>query len=195
MPSPILLVTLHPDPASLSNALADAYAEGARASGHPVLRHDLATMVFDPDLGAGGYRGKKPLEPDLQSLRADMVAAGHWVLVAPIWWGGLPARAKGVFDRTLFPGFAFDPRKRRWGQPMPLLSGRTARVVLTSDSPDWYFRLVHRAALRRQIDGQILRFCGIKPIGFTHFSPVETSTDAQRMDWLAQMRALGVRRG
>ena len=191
MPSPILLVTLHPTPASLSHALADAYGAAAVAQGHDLRRHDLSALRFDPDLGPGGYRAQKPLEPDLLALRADMIAARHWVLVGPMWWGGLPARAKGLFDRTLLPGFAFDPRERRWGLPKPLLRGRTARVVLTSDSPDWYFRLVHRAALRRQIEGQILRFCGIRPVGFTHFAPVERSTEARRAGWIDQMRCLG----
>lgn len=191
MPAPVLLVTLHPDAASFNTALADAYAEGAAAAGHAVLRHDLAAMQFDPDFGFASYRGAKPLEPDLDRFRADLLAARHIVLVAPMWWGGLPARAKGLFDRVLLPGFAFDPRERRFGLPKPLLTGRTARLVLTSDSPGWYFRLVHRAALRRQVEGQILRFCGIRPSGFTHFSPVLSSTPERRAAWADQMRALG----
>jgi putative NADPH-quinone reductase len=191
MPAPVLLVTLHPDAASFNTALADAYAAGAAAAGHAVLRHDLAAMRFDPDFGFAAYRDSKPLEPDLTRFQADLLAASHIVLVAPMWWGGLPARAKGLFDRVLLPGFAFDPRQRRMGLPKPLLTGRSARLVLTSDSPGWYFRLAHGAALRRQVEGQILRFCGIRPAGFTHFSPVQHSTPERRAAWLDQMRALG----
>ena len=191
MPAPVLLVTLHPDPASFNTALADAYAEGAAAAGHAVLRHDLAAMQFDPDFGFASYRDRKPLEPDLERFAADLLAARHIVLKAPMWWGGLPARAKGLLDRVLTPGFAFDPRQRRFGLPKPLLTGRTARLVLTSDTPGWYFALAYRSALRRQVEGQILRFCGIRPTGFTHLSPVQGSSPEQRASWLEAMRALG----
>jgi putative NADPH-quinone reductase len=191
MPAPVLLVTLHPDAASFNTALADAYAAGAASAGHALLRHDLAAMQFDPDFGFASYRGAKPLEPDLERFAADLLAARHLVLVAPMWWGGLPAKAKGLFDRVLVPGFAFDPRKRRFGMPKPLLTGRTARLVLTSDTPGWYFGLAYRSALRRQVEGQILRFCGIRPTGFTHLSPVQDSTPERRAAWLGAMGALG----
>lgn len=191
MPSPLLLVTLHPDPNSFCMALGDAYATGAKEDGHTVLRHDLAHMNFDPDFGSASYRQKKPLEPDLLRLHDDLLATRHLVLVAPMWWGSLPAKAKGLFDRLLLPGFAFDPRQRQMGLPKPLLTGRTARLIVTSDSPGWYFRLWHGQAMRRQIEGQILRFVGIKPQGFTHFSPIETSSQTRRDGWLRQMHTMG----
>ncbi|MDN3719732.1 NAD(P)H-dependent oxidoreductase [Roseibium salinum] len=36
-----------------------------------------------------------------------MVWCEHFVVVHPLWWGGLPAKLKGVFDRILLPGMAF----------------------------------------------------------------------------------------
>ncbi|MGR3435708.1 MAG: NAD(P)H-dependent oxidoreductase [Shimia sp.] len=63
------------------------------------------------------------------------------MIAAPLWWGGLPAVTKGLFDRILLPGRAFDTRQMRLGLPRPMLKGRSARLILTSHTPRWYMRL------------------------------------------------------
>ena len=99
MPRKILLLNGHPAESSLNHALADAYEAGASAAGHDLRRMDLREMAFDADFGQTGFRNAKPLEPDLERFVAGLSWAEHFVLVAPMWWGGLPARLKGVFDR------------------------------------------------------------------------------------------------
>ena len=187
----ILICNLHPASQSLSAALAQAYREGAAAAGHQTRTAALSDMAFDPDFGQSTFRNAPALEPDLTAFRDDLAWAEHVVLVAPMWWGGLPAKAKGLFDRTLLPGYAFDPRNRRLGLPKPLLAGRTGRLILTSDTPGWAFRLMYARALKHQVQRQILAYIGIKPGGFTHFSPVEHATDQIRARWLAMTGALG----
>jgi NAD(P)H dehydrogenase (quinone) len=184
----ILVADLHPARLSLSAALAQAYAEGA---GHEARRLALSEMAFNPDLGQSGFRNAPKLEPDLEHFREALTWAEHLVLVTPMWWGGLPAKTKGLFDRTFLPGYAFDPRQRRMGLPKPLLKGRTARTILTSDTPGWAFWLLYRHALRHQVQKQILSYVGLKPTGLTHFAPVEHSTDAIRKSWLKTVQSLG----
>ena len=191
MPRRILVVDLHPARLSLSAALAQAYHAGAEAAGHQLRLLALSEMTFNPDLGQAGFRDAPAPEPDLQRFQADLIWAEHLVLVAPMWWGGLPAKAKGLFDRTFLPGFAFDPRQRTFGLPKPLLGGRSARLILTSDTPGWAFGLMYRQALRHQVQRQILAYVGIRPMRLTHLSPVEHSTDTRRADWLARVRTLG----
>lgn len=189
----ILITDLHPARLSLSAALAQAYRLGAEAAGHQVRIARLSEMSFDPDFGQAGFRNAPALEPDLETFRENLLWAEHVVLVTPMWWGGLPAKAKGLFDRTLLPGFAFDPRQRRMGLPTPLLSGRTARLILTSDTPGWAFWLIYARALKHQVQRQILAYVGLQPRGFTHYSPVEHSTPDLRDRWLRNTRALGTR--
>jgi putative NADPH-quinone reductase len=189
----ILIVDLHPGRLSLSAALAQAYAAGAEAAGHAVRTTRLSEMSFDPDFGQAGFRNAPALEPDLEAFRDNLLWAEHVVLVAPMWWGGLPAKAKGLFDRILLPGFAFDPRQRRMGVPKPLLTGRTAHFILTSDTPALAFWLIYSRALKRQVHRQILAFVGLKPVRHTHFSPVEHSTPDLRARWLTNTRLLGSR--
>jgi NAD(P)H dehydrogenase (quinone) len=187
----ILIADLHPGRVSFSAALAQAYREGAEAAGHQIRTASLSQMAFNPDFGQAGFRNAPALEPDLEAFREDLTWAEHVVVITPMWWGGLPAKAKGLFDRTLLPGYAFDPRQRKAGLPKPLLAGRTGRLILTSDTPGWAFWLMYARALKNQVQRQILSFVGIKPKGFTHFSPVEHSTDPIRARWLAHTRALG----
>jgi putative NADPH-quinone reductase len=185
----LLLLCLHPAPRSLSSALADAYAEGAAA--HPLRRHDLATLRFDAEAGQAAHDAKAAPEDDIEALLADLDWCRHLVIFAPMWWGGLPARAKGLIDRMFQEGRAFDPSQRRFGQPKPLLTGRSARLVLTSNTPDLFFRLVLGQPLRRQMASQVLGFVGIRPMAFTHLSRVEAADEARRASWLAQMRRYG----
>jgi putative NADPH-quinone reductase len=187
----ILVADLHPGRLSFSAALAQAYRAGAEGAGHQVRTATLSDMAFNPDLGQSGFRNAPALEPDLDAFRSALTWAEHIVLVAPMWWGGLPAKAKGLIDRTFLPGYAFDPRQRRNGLPKPLLAGRTGRLILTSDTPGWAFWLMYRNALRHQVRRQILAYVGIRPRGVTHFSPVEQSTDQIRARWLARTEALG----
>jgi putative NADPH-quinone reductase len=193
MPTRILTLDLHPAKLSLSAALAQAYRDGAKAAGHQVRHLALSEMGFNPDFGQASFRNAPTPEQDLAGFQTDIGWAQHIVLVSPMWWGGLPAQAKGLFDRSFLPGFAFDPRQRRFGLPKPLLIGRSARLVLTSDTPGWAFWLMYRSALRHQVQRQILGYVGIRPMGFTHLSPVEHSTDRQRAGWLERMRSLGAR--
>jgi NAD(P)H dehydrogenase (quinone) len=189
----ILIADLHPGRLSLSAAFAQAYATAATEAGHEIRSATLSEMQFNPDLGQSGFRNAPQLEPDLERFREDLTWAEHLVIVTPMWWGGLPAKAKGLIDRTFLPGYAFDPRQRRMGLPKPLLTGRTARLILTSDTPGWAFWLMYRHALKHQVERQILGYVGLKPVGLTHFSPVERSTDRVRNAWLAVTGSLGMR--
>jgi len=189
----ILVILGHPAPNSLCAGMATAYAEGAQAAGAEVRRLDLSTLHFDPRLQAG-YRGEQPLEPDLVAAQADITWAEHLVWVYPIWWGAMPALLKGFIDRVFLPGYAF---KYRQGSSLwdRLLAGRTAELLVTMDSPPWYFRWVTHMPGHHQMKKAILEFCGIRPVKVRSFGPVRTA-DAKRLGaWVAQARALGARHG
>lgn len=187
----ILILNLHPAPQSLNRSLAETYAQAAQDAGHQTRVLHLHDLRFDMDFGQAGFRGAKELEPDLEQTMQALEWAEHLVITTPMWWGGLPAKAKGLFDRAFLPGRAFDPRIRSMGLPKPLLTGRSARLILTSDTPQWYFRWAMGSPLKRQISRQILRYVGIGPTSLTHFSPVEHATDKIRKAWLGKVQSLG----
>lgn len=187
----IFILNGHPAESSLSKSIAETYWQEARNEGHDVRISHLSQMSFDPNHAFAGYKQHKDLEPDLSALRKDIDWAQHIVLTTPMWWGGMPAKLKGIFDRTFLPGWAFDTRTSKLGMPLPMLTGRTARIFVTSDTPGFFFWLLYRNALLRQIKGQIFHFCGIKPARITHFAPASDANQNQIEKWLKVVKQLG----
>ena len=189
----ILIIQGHPASDSLCAGLASAYAEGAHAAGAEVRWLRLGEMDFDPLLHAG-YRDAQPLEPDLVAAQAAMVWAEHLVWVYPVWWGAMPALLKGFIDRVLLPGYAFKYRKGSslWDK---LLAGRSAELLVTMDSPPWYFRWVTRMPGHHQMKKAILEFCGIRPVRVHSFGPVRSASTERLAQWVEKARQLGQRQG
>lgn len=187
----ITVILGHPDAASYCGGLADAYVQAARQAGHDVKFFKLGEIDFDPVL-RHGYRQIQPLEPGLLEVQQAITWAEHLVFVFPMWWGGLPALLKGFFDRVFLPGFAFKYRKgsQLWDK---LLAGRSARALVSLDTPAWYYTLFYWRPLHLTLRRTILQFCGIKPVRITSFAPVRFADEARRGRWLAQVRQIGAR--
>lgn len=183
----IAVIVGHPAADSLCGELADSYAAAAIAAGHEVRVLRLAQLSFDPLLHAG-YRQTQPLEADLQAAQASVLWAEHLVFAYPIWWGSVPALLKGFLDRILLPGFAFRYAGKNF--PEQLLRGRSAQLLVTMDTPPWYFRWMQRMPGIVQMKKTTLEFCGIAPVKVATFGPVISSTPAQRTVWLAKAARL-----
>lgn len=185
----LLVVNGHPDKESFCAALANAHADGSREAGvAPTILH-LADLKFNPVL-TSGYRKRTELEPDLVRAQQLIAAADHLVFVYPIWWAAAPALLKGFFDRAFLPGFAYRPRENS-ALHDKLLTGKTARLIVTMDAPVWYDLLVYRHAGIVSVKVGTLEYCGIKPVRVTTFGQVKFSTEIKRRKWLATVRALG----
>ncbi|MDP3354316.1 MAG: NAD(P)H-dependent oxidoreductase [Polaromonas sp.] len=187
----ILVILGHPSSDSFCSALADSYAEAARRGGHEVKLLRLGDLKFDVVLHAG-FKKIQELEPDLILAQESILWAEHLCFVFPIWWGGVPALLKGFLDRAFLPGFAF---KYRAGAAFPdqLLKGRSAHILVTMDTPPWYFRWIYRMPAIHQMRKTTLEFCGIKPVKVFSFGPVLGSKPAQREAWLQKARSAASR--
>lgn len=186
----ILVILGHPSEESFCCSLAKSYIEGARAAGNEIQFIALGELAFDPVLHVG-YASPQLLEPDLEAAQVAISWAQHLVFVYPIWWGAMPALFKGFIDRVFLPGFAFKYREgsHLWDR---LLSGRSAQLIVTMDSPPWYFRWISHMPGHNQMKRTILKFCGIRPVEITSLGPVRGTTRQQREKWLAQARRSGV---
>ena len=192
-PKHILALNGHPADNSLSAGLIASYQSGAEKAGHQVKRHNLADMIFDPDHGDGGYKHSKPLEAPLQAFVEDLKWCDHIVIATPLWWGGIPSKLKGLFDRTLLPGIAFDTRnKNALGVPAPLLTGKTGSILLTSDTPSWALSVFYNTAIKKQMERQILKFVGIKPKKFKNFAPATDVQTETAEKWLKSTHQMGL---
>ncbi len=187
--SKILVILGHPRPESYCGALSRAYAAGAQEVGHQVETLVLADLVFDPIL-----RQQKAYmvdrEPDLKKAQDLIVWAEHMVWVYPLWWGSRPALLQGFIDRTIHNGFAyqFHAKGPFWDK---LLTGRSARLIVTMDTPPWYFRWLYGDCGIRSMKQVTLGFCGIHPVHVTRIGSVRQFSEAKRLRWLEKVRQIG----
>lgn len=192
MPRRVAIIQGHPDPGGkrLCHALADAYAEGARGAGHEVARIEPARLDF-PMLRTQQEFESGQVPEALIPARDAIVAADHLLIVFPLWLGTMPALLKAFLEQVMRPGVAFEYRKQ--GFPRALLTGRSARLVVTMGMPALAYRWYFHAHGVRGLEQGVFRFAGMKPVRETLLGMVETAGDARRQRWLAQMRRYGSR--
>lgn len=177
----IVVILGHPDSNSYCASLAESYVKAAEEKGHNLKLFKLGDARFDPILHHG-HNQRQELEPDLVEIREAIQWASHIVFVYPIWWGSIPALLKGFIDRTFLPGFAFRyrPNSIWWDR---LLAGRSAHLIVTMDTPPWYYRWIYKMPGHNQMKITILEWCGIKPVKISSFGPLKDSSDQQRENW------------
>ncbi|WP_237274621.1 NAD(P)H-dependent oxidoreductase [Tenacibaculum ovolyticum] len=189
----ILIINGHPDKESFNYALSAAYIKGVNKTDAELTQINISDLDFNPNLRFG-YRKRMELEPDLVDAINKIKKADHIVWVFPIWWGGYPALMKGFIDRTFLPGITFQPIE---GKPLPqkLLKGKSARLIITSDTPKWYDFLVMKRPAINQFKKGTLQFCGITPVKVTFISVIKDSTLSFRQKWLKKINLLGEKMG
>jgi putative NADPH-quinone reductase len=74
-----------------------------------------------------------------------------------------------------------------------LLSGRSARIIVTMGMPAFFCRWYFRAHSLKSLQRNILRFCGFRPVNASVVGMVESMSQAQRGEWLAKVQDLGGR--
>lgn len=189
MKKKILVILGHPNLESFCAALFRAYINGAETNGLEVREIKISELKFDPVLWKG-YSEIQELEPDLVKSQEDIQWAEHIVFVYPNWWGAMPSLMKGFIDRIFLPGFAFKYRdhSQLWDK---LLSGRSAELLVTMDTPPWYYRWIYRSPGHNEMKRTILGFCGIKLNSISEFSPIKGSSQEKRNKWLQVAQELG----
>jgi putative NADPH-quinone reductase len=187
----ILVVFGHPVKSTYEDILKKTYVDAAIGSGATVKELILRELNFEINFREG-YRGSQELEPDLKKAQELISWADHLVFFYPNWWATYPALLKGFIDRTFLPGFAF---KYRNGNPIPekLLTGKSARVIVTMDAPPWYYYLHNFAPGHHAIRKGVLHFCGIKPVRISSIGPIRGSSEKQREKWIRLMDKIGSR--
>lgn len=184
----ILVISGHPNEHSLGHSLALAYAEGAMSAGHNVTIIRPDTLAFDPIFR--WWDKERVASEDIARAQEVMRAADHIVIQTPVWWGSLPPTLKSFIDHTLQPGFAFKYKAN--GIPEKLFAGKTARILMTMDSPHWWDKYVYRSPAFNMLKRATLEYCGVKTSG-TFFTKVKKSTPSIRAVWLSDARALGTK--
>lgn len=164
-----LIVVAHPNPASLTHAVARNVAQGIAA---PPLRHtaetaDLAAEGFDPRFNAADQRLflKEAAAPaDVSAEQARLDRADALVLVYPIYWWSFPALLKGWIDRVFSQGWAYDDAED--GRIVKKLQRLAVHLVAVGGAGEaTYARHGYAPAMKTQIEHGIFDYCGARVLG------------------------------
>lgn len=163
-----LVVLSHPDPASLTHAVAEEISKGIHAAdpAHSTEIADLAAEGFDPRFNVTDlamFRKEIPLAGDVAAEQARIDRADALVLVYPIYWWSMPGLLKGWIDRVFTNGWAYDENpsmkmvKKLQHLPVHL-------VAIGGADMRTYARHGYFGAMKTQIDHGIFDFCGASVI-------------------------------
>lgn len=191
MPRRITIIDGHPDPDDrYCHALARAYSEGAEVAGHTVRLLALAQLDF-PVLRTKEDWTKGTAPISIRECQDAIGWAEHLVFIYPLWLGSMPALLKAFLEQAFRPGFAIKPEVMSlWPG---LLTGKSARIVVTMGMPALAYRWYFRAHSLKSFERNILRFSGIGPIRETIIGGVESMGAPARQEWLDKLRALGAK--
>ena len=185
----ILVINGHPDAGHghFGDALAERYAAAADENGLETRFLALNRLTFPLIDSASTWRAPEA-PPDIEAAQSDVEWCDHMTFFYPLWLGDMPALLKGFLEQLLRPNFAFSEPKGK--MPEKLLTGRSARLVVTMGMPALVYRAFYRAHSVKNFRRNILVFSGIKPVRSSLVGMVEGS-DRHRRKWLDKMSRLG----
>jgi putative NADPH-quinone reductase len=187
----IAIIQGHPTSGSrhFCHALADAYAQGAAEGGHGIRVIPVAELDFPLLRSKDDWEGGAP-PPAIAQAQQALAWAEHFVIVYPLWLGGMPALLKGFMEQAFRPAFVTGGAGSgaSW---KTALKGRSSRIVITMGMPAFAYRWYYGAHSLRSLKRSILSLIGIGPNRHTLVGMIEGMNDAKREAWLAAVHKLG----
>lgn len=183
-----MVIYAHPNPHSFNAAIAAVVQEEAGKKGTRIKFKDLYAMNWDPILkiqDLEGYRSGN-LPADIQAEQDDLRWADSVIMIAPVWWTGVPAILKGYIDRVFSIGFAYEYTKTG---PKGLLAGKKGLLITTSGADEEVaLKGTMIETIRRSAVNSVFGYCGFSVYKYKNFFGVPRSTAKQRADMLEELR-------
>lgn len=187
----IVILQGHPDPDGqhFGYALAEAYAHAAREAGHEIQLVEVAKLDFPLLRTKADFdHGTPPAA--VQQVQQAILWANHLALFYPLWLGAMPALLKGLLEQVFRPDFVNAGGELGLGGQRPL-QGKSARVVVTMGMPALIYRWFYGAHGLKNLERNILGFCGFAPVKHSLIGLIEAEDASGRTKWLRKMEALG----
>jgi len=190
-----LIIYAHPDPKSFNHAILDALVDALNAQGHQVRVRDLYAIQFNPFLTdedeAACIKNQPP--DDIRAEHQHVAWADMIIFIGPLWWGGLPAAAKGYMDRVFSNGFAYTGDE---SGVKGLLSGKKLFTIMTGDAPASVYEDTGLfEGINKIFDAIFADFCGLKVAGHKYFMGISTSSDQDRKAMLDEVKKIAAQLG
>lgn len=167
----VLIVVAHPDPRSLTHAVAKQVGRGVALSDphHSFELADLMAEGFDPrfnDADIALFQKRAAAPADVTTEHARLNRADALVLVYPVYWWSFPGLLKGWIDRVFTQGWAYEEDEK--GKVLKKLQRLPVHLVAVGGADQGtYARHGYFGAMQTQIDHGIFDYCG---------APVRSST-------------------
>ncbi|MGE8060478.1 NAD(P)H-dependent oxidoreductase [Pseudomonas sp. NPDC089547] len=181
-----LIVVAHPDPGSLTHAVAQRIAQGitASGSGHSAELADLVAEGFDPrftmaDQALFLKQAAAPADVALEQQRIDRAQA--LVIVYPVYWWSFPALLKGWIDRVFAQGWAYEETSDA-KVVKKLRHLRVHLVGIGGANEGTYMRHGYAPAMKAQIDHGIFDYCGAEVHSSCLLLPADADSAAAHLD-------------
>jgi NAD(P)H dehydrogenase (quinone) len=187
----ISVILANPDSKSFNHAITWAVVEQLEKNGHSVYFHDLYKEKFDALLVATEIPDDASLPQTIQEHCEEIVEADGIIIVHPNWWGQPPAILTGWIDRVIRPGVAYEFLEGDSGEGVPkgLLRARAAVVFNTSNTDPEREINVFGDPLEMIWKNCVFGLCCVPVFYRRIFSVIITSSEAQRKQWLNEVRA------
>lgn len=180
----ILVVYSHPYDGSFNNAIKGKVISTLKKTGHSVELRDLYSINFNPVLSASellSLKNNKTFE-DVRKEQEYVSWADMMVFIYPIWWGGMPAIARGYLDRVFSCGYAYSDTDQG---PVGLLNKKRIILINTVGATEELYRDNGMTkALEIVADIGIFQFCDAKVEKHIHLAGIPTSTLEERKSML-----------
>ena len=180
----VLILAVHPDPGSLTHALAREFERGLVSAGHTARALDLVADGFSPVASLPEYNAwnQRQVPPDMARYQDLVRSAQGLAFIYPIWWATPPALLQGWLQRVFTQGFAFDYVN---GRALGLLTCK-AQLIVNVGSRD---PRLEPSYVEPMVG--VLRYCGIQEInrlinwGIHPHTPVSAITHALQAAYAA----------
>ena len=187
----IAILQGHPAPEGqhFCHALAGAYAQGAAKGGHDVRLISVADLDFPLLRSKSDWENDSP-PTAIEQAQQSLAWAEHFVIIYPLWLGGMPALLKGFLEQALRPAFMTGSAGAgvSW---KTALKGKSSRIIITMGVPGFAFRWFFGAHSLKSLKRSILSLVGVGPNRHTLIGMIEGMSDAKRKAWLDSVADLG----
>jgi NAD(P)H dehydrogenase (quinone) len=181
-----VIVTSHPNPDSLTHAIAAHIAQGIESTEgqHSHEFVDLAAEGFDPRFTQGDLSlmlGQSEPAMDISAEHARLDRADALIIVYPVYWWSMPAQLKGWIDRVFTNGWAYSDSGD--GKIIKKLARLQVHLVAIGGADmRTYARHGYFGAMRTQIDHGIFGYCGAKVMTSELMVPNDTNDFAPHLE-------------
>jgi NAD(P)H dehydrogenase (quinone) len=187
-----LMILAHPSKTSFTHAIAEAAAEVLVQAGYTLIEHDLYAEGFNPVQPTIENANTSSTDALVESHCDDLCNADLILIFHPNWWSQPPAIMKGWIDRVfrLDTAYGYPQGVGYDGVPVGLLKAKHALVFNTSNTPSLREQQVFGDPLETLWRTSVFALCGVGSVHRRMFSPMASSTAAQRSEWLEEVRSM-----